>query len=427
MSIEQMQSEIAGLLCAEDLKLEAALNGNDNSAHAEKFPESAWIGLFEEWRKIVGPETEAAEEFLWAVFLLVVGLLLGRNVHFEMPSRHYPNFYALLIGLTGDARKSTAMRFGRELLRKLGDCAEVLTGLVSIEALYDRLEKQPGTVALIDSDEFRSLMAVATARRATSNMLPHLNSLFDCPANASIDRHGDASTHVVDPFVSLITATPKEYVEDLITGLEASGGTLNRFIIIEGRRQRPKPFVKNPSDAQWQRLTDPLAAIRDYWAAKPSRLDFDAEAAQLWEEFYVAWSAEREKRTPLAQNLTARTFVHVYKIALVYAALALEKTITAPTLATAISIGEWLEGNALRAFSTVGISPITKASDLVLGKIKSLGRVPRRELQQWCGSRKIDAKLFGEVIKLGIENGHIRTQPEITAAGHERTIIVHIG
>lgn len=84
------------------------------------FPESAWTGLFAVWRDIIAPRTEAPLEFLWAAFLVAVGMTIGRSAWRESPDPVYPNFYLLLLGPTGDSRKSTALRHTRNLLWQSG-------------------------------------------------------------------------------------------------------------------------------------------------------------------------------------------------------------------------------------------------------------------------------------------------------------------
>ena len=53
------------------------------------------------------------------------------------------------------------------------------------------------------------------------------------------------STVVIKPFLSLITATPKAYIEDLLTDMDITGGFLNRFFIVSGDEQKPRPIVRD--------------------------------------------------------------------------------------------------------------------------------------------------------------------------------------
>src|SRR5262245_7804185 len=86
----------------------------------QPFPEAAWTGLFSRWRDIAAPCTEAPLESLWAAFLLAAGMVLGRNVWRCSPRAVFANFYLLLIGQTGDSRKSTVLWLVEELLQRVG-------------------------------------------------------------------------------------------------------------------------------------------------------------------------------------------------------------------------------------------------------------------------------------------------------------------
>ena len=111
-------------------------------------------------------------------------------------------------------------------------------------------------------------------------------------------------------------------------------------------------------------------------------MEWDPEAKELWGKFYIEWKKERKGLNTRTVNLTARTFEHILKIALVYSALAEEEKIGPQSLATAIAIGEWLEKTSLRLFGDVGLDPFSKAENIILGRIKTKGREYTRDLQQ---------------------------------------------
>src|SRR5262249_9173145 len=181
------------------------------------FPEEAWQGPFKIWRDIVSPATEAPEEYLWAACLITIGLVLGRSIVLRNPRSLFPNFFVLLLGQTGDDRKSTALDFSLEALFHVGlkDSVHVLHGIQSSESIFDSLGRGEGAKTLAHIDELRSLLGV-TRRTGAGEIIPRLGSLYYCPYQDSLDRHGEASTIITKPFLSLISATPLEYVHDLL-------------------------------------------------------------------------------------------------------------------------------------------------------------------------------------------------------------------
>ena len=74
----------------------------------QPFPEKAWRGIFAEYRKLVGPTTEAPDTYHFWLLALALGLVLGRLLSVYHARLLYPNFFIVLVGPTGWARKDTA-------------------------------------------------------------------------------------------------------------------------------------------------------------------------------------------------------------------------------------------------------------------------------------------------------------------------------
>ena len=188
------------------------------------------------------------------------------------PRPLFPNFYVLLMGSTGDDRKSTALYYAQEAVSHLGmtDQVDMLHGIQSSEAVYDSLSRMDGAKSLAYCDEFRSLLSVAK-RKGTQDIIPRLASLYYCPARDSLNRHED-STLVVNPFLSLIAATPAEYVQDLLGNMEIDGGFLNRFLTITGEVKEWKAIAPRPSG--WDRFVGQVRDIKEHYEDADCLLHF---------------------------------------------------------------------------------------------------------------------------------------------------------
>ena len=75
-------------------------------------PPSIWNGLAQQYLELVAPATEAPESFHLGSFITAIGCLIGRDAWFCNPHEVFPNFYTLLLGPTGQGRKTTSYRFG---------------------------------------------------------------------------------------------------------------------------------------------------------------------------------------------------------------------------------------------------------------------------------------------------------------------------
>jgi Protein of unknown function (DUF3987) len=387
---------------------------------ATSFPESAWTGRFADWRDVVSASTEASLESLWSAFLLACGLVIGRRVWRSTPRPLFPNFYVLLLGQTGDSRKSTCLWLATEFLRCVGEDVTSLEGVVSTEGLIEALAAHEETKALIYADEFRALLSVAR-RKGTQDILPRLNSLYYCPEKSSVDRVKNP-TIAIRPFVSLMAATPQEYVEDLLCDLDITGGFLNRFLIITGEEQPPKPIVQTPSTDQM----DTLAMKTQMAIAKVSgHVGFSSDAIATWRDFYIAWRSRRKGLDHRKANLTARTFEHILKIATVYTVLNGKDTIDLQTLNIAIEIGSCIEANTIRLFATIGMDRFGKCEHTILAVLKKArdGRMWRRDLQQELGGRRFNAELFNRALKSLELNDWISCCDVTTGSGRTRTVV----
>jgi Protein of unknown function (DUF3987) len=388
------------------------------------FPESAWSGLFGEWRKMIQPCTEASLESIWSAFLLAAGMVIGQKVWRYTPRAIYPNFYILLIGQTGDSRKSTVLWLASELLRHAGEEVELLEGVVSSEGLIEALAKHDGTKALVFADEFRGLLAVAH-RKGTQDLIPRFNSLYYCPEKSSVNRVKNPTT-AVRPFQSIITATPQEYIEDILGELEIAGGFLNRCLIITGEEQPPKPVVKTPDDDVWAEQAMKLCKACE--KASSGHMEFDADALSLWNKFYVEWKTERRQMRAKDAQLTARTFEHILKIAIVYTVLAEEVTISKETLKTAIKIGGWLQSNTTRLFAATGLDRLGRCEHLILDMLLRAKeqRMWRRDLQRAVGSRGYNGEMFGRALRSLEFSERVYCSEETTLAGRTRTLVEYV-
>jgi hypothetical protein len=387
------------------------------------FPEAAWTGPFLQWRDTVAPCTEAALAALWGAFLLAVGMVIGRNAWRWSPRALYPNFYLLLLGQTGDSRKSTVLWFACELLRYVGVDFKQLDGVVSSEGIYEALAEREGMKGLVYADEFRALLSVAK-RKGTQDILPKLNSLYSCPERSSIDRID--STTIVRPFVSLLTATPQAYIEDILSDLEISGGFLNRFLIISGPEQEPKPIVKSSSIEAWESIA---AGLRKIEERTLGHFDMTSEAEELWIHFYTEWKKERKEWHPKQANLTARTFEHILKISVVYSVLAGEQKIGTKSLGIAVALGKWLQSNTLRLFADTGLDHFGKCERAIINVLKGAKnyRMWRRDLQQLISGRGFNGEVFGRAIKALTSNDQVRCYSMVSSTtGKERQVVEYL-
>ena len=108
------------------------------------FPESLLFDVFKPYAAAFRGKTEVPIPFHFAVLKTVIGSSLGRKVYLDATHPIYPNFYTVIVGETGIARKSTALRIGEKLLADADRAVRVLRGLSTPEGLLQKFTPPHG-------------------------------------------------------------------------------------------------------------------------------------------------------------------------------------------------------------------------------------------------------------------------------------------
>jgi hypothetical protein len=375
------------------------------------FPQEAITGLIKRYIDLVSKSTEAPDEFHWAIFLTVVGLLIGRKLYVSQPTPLFLNFYLLLLGQSGLTRKSTAMRFGIEhVLYRIDDQVAYSSGAVSSEGIYEILGKREEQRLLLNYDEARSLLQISR-RQVTSDMIPRLNSLFNCPPGDSIDRRKE-STLVTRPFVSLITASPVEWLLSAIEVGDVMGGFINRFLIVSGEAKQAIPFARMPSESEWKSFTDELMhVISPYIEGEPIEITWSDEAKIVYEDFYFDWHKNQQSLPGETASLSNRIPDHIIKIAMAISALDGQRCITLDAIAAAVTIGKYLEQLVHILFGDVGLSRQGRVERMIITRLQNKkGMMPFRDLRHAIGG-KVETEPFNRAIGALEKAGVIKITP----------------
>src|SRR5262249_42239966 len=144
-------------------------------------------------------------------------------------------------------------------------------------------------------------------------------------------------------------------------------------------------------------------------------------------EFYNGWKKGRREMPLKHAQLTARTFEHVLKIAIIYAILSREHELTVESLAaTAICIGQWLGNNMLKAFLDTGLDRFGKCERSILDQLKRAreNRMWRRNLQQVMSARGFNGDIFSRALKALEDNDLVLSYPVKSNSGRYRPVVV---
>jgi len=367
-----------------------------------RLPEKAWRGLFADYRNLVAPTTEAADEYHFATFSQVLGCTLGRRVHVYHAGRIYPNFYECLVGRSGLTRKDTCWNRARDILSRLhaeqGDDSpqfRMVRGIRSYEGLLDELSGLH-KVRLIQVGELLSLLSKAR-QDSQNNIVPALTELYDCPDRVNPPVRGRPAD-CREPFVSIMAGTTQAWLRKALTEADILGGFANRWLFFCGG---PKPPKANPPRVDKERRDQLVSAINSIrvWASKlpnEGEITVSAKAEALFEQYYTEYY-RRCQNEGLIPTLIVRVQDNVFKLALLYAVIEQSPEITADHMATALAVGEYLEASITDVFRNFGASQTREIETRVLDYLKKAGKlVAERDLYRYLN---LSAKDLGAMLQ----------------------------
>jgi hypothetical protein len=309
------------------------------------FPEAAWRGAFADYRTAMAGTTEAPDVFHFTALWVDAAVRLRRRVWFRYARRLYPNVYVVTVGASGDTKKTTAMRQGRELPAE-ATYVKVMRGIGSPEALGDWMGNSANGATplaqLLLLEELAKLLALGQWHG--SQLFQFLTETFDTPDEFSIAFRKNP-VHVVEPTPSLQAGTTTQWFWKYMRDEDIEGGFGNRLFYATGVPNALIPLPGEADTTAFARVRNSLHRLEQVHAGP---MHLTPEATALWSEFYIAF--RKTKKEPLVAALTKRIPDYALKLALIYAAFeGTAPAITDEQLAAAVQVGgfglecaEWL-------------------------------------------------------------------------------------
>jgi hypothetical protein len=233
------------------------------------------------------PQTDApiAYHLATALGLLATTAPTDLSIVYAGPPMH-ANLFVLVVGRSGEDRKSTATGMGRGLLIR---AAPSLAGHEpgSAEGLIDALAVQP--TQMISYSEFGSFLARAQEGSYFEAIKTRYNELFDAVPVQRMKASGKGV--IVDhPRVSILAACATPYLEKYTEPVDWSGGFMGRWLVFFSHREKLLPFGAAADPTLENGLIAELGARSTASVGRCAGLDADAQ--RLW----VTWFADVSNR-----------------------------------------------------------------------------------------------------------------------------------
>jgi hypothetical protein len=347
-----------------------------------QLPASAWDGLVGEYRDLVGPTTEAPDEFHFAAFMVSAGLLIGRRLRVHYGNPLYANLYSLMVGQTGVTRKTTSQRRASGLAADAGADFIDVPGLGSAEGLLEVFQPD-GRVVLVGLDEFTHALA-KMEQKSSGTLEPVLLRLYDGHEHYQFPTRANP-IEFRNPFLAILAATTPERLADHLRMGHIASGLLNRFAVFMGRPKAPIAFPMKPDQAKRNELVRKLHDVVT-WSTAALELEPTAGALVVWKSYYEGEFYTRPLGD-LAIQATERIPDHIWKLALLYSALNKAEQIDSATMERAIAVGRYLTATAATLAGDVVASEDARTERRIIKIVSEKGAISPRALHQALSGR----------------------------------------
>lgn len=278
-----LNAEIADLLFSVPKCKQEPESNEVVAADIQEFPTWAMTGLAGSFATLYSEYLESCREFFFFSFLTTLGGLILDRVKLHTEIKVQPRLYTVLIGESGDDRKSTAADKTIEFFREsLTDGFNVCYGVSSAEGLQSRFSKCQPRSLLLFFDEFKAF--IGKCKLDGSILLPCVNTLFE---SNRYESHTKGSSIILDGvYLSIIAATTRATFESMWTSTFTDIGFNNRLLLVPGTTKRrfaiPRPIPTVHKEVIKKALGKLLLEIGNC-----HRMDIEEDGRRLFESWYL--------------------------------------------------------------------------------------------------------------------------------------------
>lgn len=383
---------------------------------ARKF--SHWLKAYEEYTSI----SEAPSDLHFWVGVATIAGALRRQVWIEHYSFQWtPNFYIVLVGPAGVVTKSTSIRIGMNLLRKVPG-VHFGPNSLTWQALTKALSEAQTLVPFGPKEEekYLSMACITCAVNELGTFLQPTDAKFMdvftdlWDGQAEIWEHSTAttgSTQIENPWINLISATTPAWLRANFPEQLIGGGLTSRIIFVYADKKRMRiayPGLMRPDEKQKQLEEDLVHDLIEISKIQGEYV-LTEEAIKWGIEWYEKLDTERPLHLSSERfdGYIARKQGHLHKLAMVFAAAQRDKRIiTAHDLQAADLVLKRVELSMVKVFESIGVSEISKQMQEILSILRVHKEMSQQELWRQC-CRTMAPSAFKEAIDAAQRAGYL--------------------
>jgi hypothetical protein len=248
-------------------------------------------GVAGDFARIYGSHLESPEHFLYMAYLTILGLIISDKIWLKSQRKPCPRLYTILLGESGNSRKSTAIEETETHFREYEKCLEkenalsfiTCKGAASSEGIGNMLKKSSLKKVLLYYDELQVFTSKASIKNST--LLMAANTLFEATSYENITSQHPI--RIEEAHMSLLSAcTPDTYAK-IFTSKFMDIGFNNRLFLVPGFSEKDFPITPEVPNNLKEYLFNQLN-IRLKIANKLSGIgmEIDDNALTEWSRFY---------------------------------------------------------------------------------------------------------------------------------------------
>ena len=305
-------------------------------------PDGTFIGDY--MNAMSNVETASAYDFWCACWAL--GTVLGRSVF--VPRPHAPvhmNWYIMLVAESGVTRKSTAVRYARDIVSHVLGVDKMIEGKSTPEYIFQQLTRNPHTAIAV------SELVTFLGRESYVIDLPALlTDLYDCPKEKRGGSISRGEQVISNAFVTFLTASTPSWLRTSVNPTVVEGGFTSRCLFVHD--ERPKKKIAWPTASS--DMTRVVQLLRE--TATAAQQVSEIELLPSGMKRFESWYRQRDTTSvvPFIASFNSREDGHVLRMAATLAVndrtLAIEKK----HIDNAVKLITFVKASAVQVFSDTG-------------------------------------------------------------------------
>lgn len=273
-------------------------------------------GFLADYFNFCCPLTEAPE--IWHLFMAftVMGAVVGKKRYLNTGwGKIYPVLWTLFVGMSSSLKKSTVLRYGKDLLWR-ASLDVVYPTEFSREALLQYLGQNPSGMFVWQEIAGNLQMFEASYMKGTKAMF---TDLFDSTRYTRVtkgEKKDSPLTHTIidGACVSIAAASTLAWLNKAVNESDSDAGFLPRFIFITAEKPSKILAFPEPADERdWQYL---VTKIKDIADLPDHQMSLSPEAKEFYTDWYADLQRQILKESELIIPYIKRLEVYMHKFAM---------------------------------------------------------------------------------------------------------------